>query len=87
MAKFDYKKWLTENKHGKNPYTKDYLNDDAYNERTRIGKRYLEEAIIKSRQENLEPPIVLGYSLGGIGAMYISILFPDIPVKVYNPII
>lgn len=30
---------------------------------------------------------VQGYSLGGIGAMYISILFPDIPVKVYNPVI
>ena len=31
---------------------------------------------------------VQGYSLGGAtGAIYTSILFPDIPVKVYNPVI
>tara|TARA_R110002110_G_scaffold5358_8_gene27749 strand:+ start:6 stop:1469 length:1464 start_codon:yes stop_codon:yes gene_type:complete len=66
---------------------KDYLNDDAYNERTRIGKRYLEEAIIKSRQENLEPPIMLAFSLGGVSAMYLSTLYKNIETDVYAPIL
>ena len=30
---------------------------------------------------------VQGYSIGGIGAIYMSILFPDIAVKVYSPVI
>jgi hypothetical protein len=30
---------------------------------------------------------IQGYSIGGIGAMYVSVLFPDVPVKVYSPII
>jgi len=30
---------------------------------------------------------IQGYSIGGIGAMYISTLFPDVPVKVYSPVI
>ena len=66
---------------------KDLLNNPDYDERIKIGKRYLDLAIMKSRQEGLEPPIMLGFSLGGVSAMYLSTLYPNIETDVYAPIL
>lgn len=66
---------------------KDYFDDNMYNERIVIGKRYLEQAIELSRQNQLQPPIVLGYSLGSISAMALATIYPNIEVDVYNPIL
>lgn len=66
---------------------KDLLNNPEYDERIKIGKRYLDLAIMKSRQEGLEPPAILGYSLGGVSAMYLSTLYPNIETDVYAPIL
>lgn len=66
---------------------KDLLNNPDYDERIKIGKRYLDLAIMKSRQENLEPPIMLGFSLGGVSAMYLSSLYPNIETDVYSAIL
>ena len=66
---------------------KDLLNNPEYDQRIKIGLGYLKEAIELSRQQNLEPPIILGYSLGGISAMYLSTLYPNIETDVYAPII
>jgi len=60
---------------------------DEYNERySKATQLILEKQreISNSGKGSLK---VQGYSLGGIGAMYVSILFPNIPVKVYNPVI
>lgn len=66
---------------------KDLLNNPEYDERIKTGKRYLDLAIMKSRQEGLEPPAILGYSLGGVSAMYLSTLYPNIETDVYAPIL
>jgi hypothetical protein len=66
---------------------KDLLNNPDYDERIKIGKRYLDLAIMKSRQEGLEPPVILGYSIGGVSAMYLSTLYPNIETDVYAPIL
>lgn len=66
---------------------KDLLNNPEYDERIKIGKKYLDLAIMKSRQENLEPPIILGFSLGGVSAMYLSTIYKNIETDVYSPIL
>ena len=66
---------------------KDLLNNPEYDERIKIGKRYLDLAIMKSRQEGLEPPIILGFSLGGVSAMYLATLYKNIETDVYSPIL
>ena len=66
---------------------KDLLNNPDYDERIKIGKRYLDLAIMKSRQEGLEPPIILGFSLGGVSAMYLATLYKNIETDVYSPIL
>ena len=66
---------------------KDLLNNIEYNERIILGKSYLDLAINKSKQEGLEPPAVLGYSLGGVSSMYLATLYPNIETDVYAPIL
>ena len=66
---------------------KDLLNNPDYDERIKIGKRYLDLAIMKSRQEKLQPPIILGFSLGGVSAMYLATLYKNIETDVYAPIL
>ena len=66
---------------------KDLLNNPDYDERIKIGKRYLDLAIMKSRQEGLEPPIVLGFSLGGVSAMYLATLYKNIETDVYSAVL
>ena len=66
---------------------KDLLNNVEYNKRVIEGKKYLDFAIMKSQQEGLEPPSVVGYSLGGISSMYLSTLYPNIETNVYAPIL
>ena len=66
---------------------KDYLTDESYNERTKIGKQYLDLAIMKSKEEGLEPPAIIAYSLGGVSAMYLSTLYQNIETDVYAPIL
>jgi hypothetical protein len=43
--------------------------------------------IIEKREKEGIPIEILGYSLGGIYAMYMASIYPEIPVKVYNPVI
>jgi len=66
---------------------KDLLNNPDYDERIKIGKRYLDLAIMKSRQEGLEPPIILGFSLGGVSAMYLATLYKNIETDVYSAVL
>ena len=66
---------------------KDLLNNIEYNERIILGKSYLDLAINKSKQEGLEPPAVLGYSIGGVSSMYLATLYPNIETDVYAPIL
>ena len=66
---------------------KDLLNNIEYNDRIVLGKTYLDLAINKSKQEGLEPPAVLGYSLGGVSSMYLATLYPNIETDVYAPIL
>ena len=66
---------------------KDVYNNPEYNERMVVGMRFLDEAIDLSRQEGLEAPAVLGYSLGSISAMTMSQLYPNIETDVYNPVL
>jgi len=66
---------------------KDLLNNPQFDKRIKTGKSYLDLAIIKSRQEGLEPPVVLGYSLGGVSALYLSTLYPNIETDLYSPVL
>ena len=66
---------------------KDLLNNIEYNDRIVLGKTYLDLAINKSKQEGLEPPAVLGYSIGGVSSMFLSTLYPNIETDVYAPIL
>jgi len=66
---------------------KDIYNNPEYNERMIVGMRYLDQAIELSKQQGIEPPIVLGYSLGSISAMTLSQLYPNIETDVYNPVL
>jgi len=66
---------------------KDIYNNPEYNERMAVGMRYLDKAIELSRQQGIDPPIVLGYSLGSISAMTLSQLYPNIETDVYNPVL
>ena len=66
---------------------KDYYNDSEYNERIVKGKEYLDYAIEQSQKLNYQPPTILGYSLGGISAMFLSTLYKNIETNVYAPVI
>jgi len=66
---------------------KDLLNNPQFDRRIKTGKSYLDLAIIKSRQEGLEPPIVLGYSIGAVSAMYLSTLYQNIETDVYSAVL
>ncbi len=63
-----------------------FLNDE-YNERYQQAINLVMEKqrmIDNSGEGSIK---IQGYSVGGIGAMYLSVLFPELPVKVYNPVI
>ena len=66
---------------------KDLLNNPQFDRRIKTGKSYLDLAIIKSRQEGLEPPVVLGYSIGAVSSLYLSTLYPNIETDVYSPVL
>jgi len=66
---------------------KDLFNNPEYNERMITGMRYLDQAIDLSRQQRIEPPVILGYSLGSVSAMTLSQLYPNIETDVYNPVL
>jgi len=66
---------------------KDILYNIEYNQRIIQGKKYLDFAIKKSQQEGIQPPSVVGYSLGGISSMYLSTLYPNIETNVYAPLL
>lgn len=67
--------------------SKEIFTNEEYNERYSKATELIlkkQREITNSGKGSLK---IQGYSLGGIGAMYISILYPNIPVKVYNPVI
>jgi len=66
---------------------KDLFNNPEYNERMVTGMRYLDQAIELSRQQRIDPPVILGYSLGSVSAMTLSQLYPNIETDVYNPVL
>lgn len=66
---------------------KDYFNNPEYNQRILLGKQFLDMAIDLSRKEDIEQPIILGYSLGSVSAMTLSQLYPNIETDVYNPVL
>jgi len=66
---------------------KDLFNNPEYNERMIVGMRYLDQAIELSRQQRIEPPVILGYSLGSVSAMTLSQLYPNIETDVFNPVL
>lgn len=67
--------------------SKEIFVDSEYNERYEKATQLILEKQREIGNSGKGSLKVQGYSIGGIGAMYISILFPDIPVKVYSPVI
>jgi hypothetical protein len=67
--------------------SKEIFVNSEYNERYEKATQLILEKQREIENSGKGSLKVNGFSIGGIGAMYISILFPDIPVKVYSPVI
>ena len=66
---------------GKNLY-----DDSKYNKTILDGIKLTDEAIKKSRNENLKPPKIISYSAGSISASMMALKYRDIQTDFYNPL-
>lgn len=66
---------------------KNWYNDPIHNERIKLGNKYIKIALQKSREENLENPIILGYSLGSLSALFLSMKYDNLETNLYSPIL
>ena len=65
---------------------KNWYEDDLYNDRITKGTELIKLALKKSRQENLEEPIILGYSMGSLPALFLSTYY-DLQTNLYSPVL
>ena len=65
---------------------KNLYDDPKYNKEILDGIKLTDEAIKKSRNENLIPPKIISYSAGSISASMMALKYRDIRTDFYNPL-
>ena len=65
---------------------KNLYDDPKYNKEILDGIKLIDEAIKKSRNENLIPPKIISYSGGSISASMMALKYRDIRTDFYNPL-
>jgi len=67
--------------------SKEIFLDEEYNERYQKGIELILKKLQNIDNTGKGTLKIQGYSLGSIGAMYTSVLFPDVETIIYNPVI
>lgn len=67
--------------------SKEIFLDEEYNQRYQKGIELILKKLQNIGNTGKGTLKIQGYSLGGIGAMYTSVLFPDVETIIYNPVI
>ena len=67
--------------------SKEIFLDEEYNQRYQKGIELILKKLQNIDNTGKGSLKIQGYSLGGIGAMYTSVLFPDVETIIYNPVI
>lgn len=63
------------------------FNHPKYNKRYELATSLLRDKLREIRNTGKGSVKVLGYSLGGAGALRMAYLFPNVPVKIFDPVI
>ena len=61
--------------------------DPQYSVRYDKAKELIDNKLRQISNTNIGSLTIVGYSIGSLGAEYMSILYPDIPTRVYNPVV